>query len=200
MKRFLIVIPAALMLAGCGTGGTTEANENENGAGQIAGSRGEVISQVAYIRIDSLISKYDLFVDKSSELQAKAAKAENELTTKGRSLERAVADAQNKVDKGLVTRSQAAELQQQLQQQEQNFYQHRDKVQQELAEDEQVMMNNIYNNLNEFLAEFNADYRYGMIIATSGGAPVIHANPELDITAEVLKALNDKYAKEKGKK
>ena len=71
------------------------------------------------------------------------------------------------------------------------------KMQAELAEENTVMMNNIYHSLNKFLEEFNSDYRYSMILTTSGGAPILHADPLLDITDLVVDGLNAQYAKDK---
>lgn len=197
MRNFLIFVSAAVFIF-------TACNSNNSGASAelqaVAGGRevmAEVSGQIAYINLDTLLSRYDMFIDMSGALEEKAAKAETEITSKGRSLERAVADAREKMEKGLVTRAQAAELETKLQTQEQNFYQHREKLQMELAEENQVMMNNLYHSLNKFLEEFNSDYRYGVIMSTSGGAPILNADPRLDITDLVVKGLNEKYAKEK---
>lgn len=195
MKKTTLLLSLAFLLQGCNGGG----NATQSQQADKEYIRREVSSQIAYIQIDSLLSRYDMFIELSEVLEAKAAKAESEITSKGRSLERSLADAQEKVEKGLVTRAQAAELQEKLQRQERSFYQFRDRVQEELMEENQVMMNNIYNNLTTFLNEFNEDYRYGMILTSTGGAPVLHADPELDITDIVVEALNEAYAKENRK-
>lgn len=193
----MILLPVALLaLAGCKD---NKGNTADAGATDRTATPREVSGQIAYIQVDSLLKNYNLFIELSKALEDKAAKAENEVTAKGRSLERSMADAQEKVDKGLVTRAQAAELQEKLMRQEQNFYAHREKVQQELMEENQVMMNNIMFEINKFLGEFNSDYKYGMILTSSGGTPVIHADPALDITSVVLEALNASHAKSKGK-
>lgn len=67
----------------------------------------------------------------------------------------------------------------------------------ELAEEEQVLLNQIQYSIVEFLKEFNSDYRYGMIISTTGAGPVLHANPAFDLTKEVLAGLNKKYTQTK---
>ena len=54
---------------------------------------------------------------------------------------------QNKIDKGLVTRSEAATMQENLEKKQQDFLSHRDKVMSELAEEEQVMLNKIQKGL-----------------------------------------------------
>lgn len=157
----------------------------------------EVSNRIAYVRIDSLMAGYDMYNELSKEFEAKATAAESDLTSRGRALERKVQDAQSRVERGLVTRAEAAQLQETLARDEQNFMQLQSTKQEELAEENSVMMNKILFAVEEFIKEYNKDYRYGMILTTSGGSPVLHADPALDITAEVLKGLNEKYAADK---
>ncbi len=154
---------------------------------------------IAYINIDSLVSAYDLYSDLRSAYETKAAKVEKELTAKSRSFEKDVADFQNKVEKGLVTRAQAATMEQSLQKKQQDFVANRDLLLQGMAEEERVMLNNIQYNITEYLKEFNADNRYGVILSTTTAGPVLNADPALNITTQVLDGLNKKYAAEKVK-
>lgn len=195
----MFLLPALLLgLFACGEKSGNPAGAQDNVSQTADGAPQAAISAyIAYVELDSLLSNYNLYVDKNAELTAKAKKAETELANKMRSLEKTFADAQEKINKGLVTRSEATQLQEDLQRQEQALYAHRDKVQGELAEEGQVLMNNIINNLDTFLAEFNADYKYSMILTTSGNTPVLHADPRLNITNAVLEGLNAKYAEEK---
>lgn len=47
----------------------------------------------------------------------------------------------------------------------------------ELAEQEQVMLNKIHYNITEYLKEFNSDYRFKIILSTTSGGPVMNADP-----------------------
>lgn len=195
MKKIIVTVAAVALLA-------VSCNNNGQGGGSARTGTdstvvAEVSSQISYIRLDVLMENYEMVAELSEALEEKASKAETELTSKGRSLERAFADYQEKIEKGLVTRAQAAELQERLQRQEQSFYQHREQVTQELAEENEVMMNNIYHNLTTFIEEFNSDHRYGVILTTSGVTPILSADPRLDITQIVVDGLNERYAREK---
>jgi outer membrane protein len=197
MKQLFItlLISAAVVLTGCGNGGAKQ------GANAMPDSliQRSVSSQIAYVQVDTLMKYYNMYLDLSSQFEAKAKKAEADIQSRGRSLERSMADANEKFEKGLVTRAEAAQLQEDLQRKEQNFYQYRDNLQQELVEENQVMTNKILFSLHEYIKEFNSDYRYGMILTSTAGTPVLHADPSLDITNLVLRGLNEKYAKEHGK-
>ena len=191
---FFIASIVMFALVGCKNGTTTQAVGSSDTTQVRVPS-----SQVAYINIDSLVSQYDMYLDLRGDYEVKAKKVENELTSKGRSLEKDVRDYQDKAQKGLMTRSQMAETEEKLQKQQQTFMQHRDTAMQELAEEEQVMLNQIHYSIVEYLKEFNSDYRYGMILSTSAAGPILNADPMLDITSVVLKGLNEKYAAEKSK-
>lgn len=202
MKNLFIAASVLLLsLSGCGN----NANNNTASSTDAAGTdqpavRREVSGNIAFIQMDSLMAHYQMYLDLSSDFEAKAKQADADLTSRGRSLEKKFTDAQNKVEKGLVTRAEAAQLQEELQKEEQNFMRVRDTKTQELAEENQVMTNKIFYSIEQYIEEFNSDYRYSMILTTSGGNPVLSADPALDITSIVLKGLNEKYAKEKGNK
>ena len=71
-----------------------------------------------------------------------------------------------------------------------------------MAEEQQVMLNQIADAIKTFLDDFNAEKKYAMIISTQGAvlpAPVAAADPELDITDEILEGLNAEYVKTKAK-
>ena len=193
MKKILLILAAvALTTVGCNKNQAPAGGETKESDAAAAASSGTI----AYFNVDSLISKYDMYLDLRAEYEAKAKKADAELTSKGRSLESDLKDYQNKIDKGLVTRSEAMTMQENLEKKQQSFVQHRDKVMNELAEQEQVMLNKIHYNITEYLKEFNSDYRFKIILSTTSGGPVMNADPSLDITQIVLEGLNKKYAAE----
>lgn len=188
-KLLLAASVAALLFAGCNKT-KSEANavpdETSGGTAQSAA--------VAYINIDSLVSKYDMYTDLRAAFEAKAKKADGELTAKGRSLERDLKDYQEKVQKGLITRAQAQTIEESLTQKQQAFVDSRDRVLAEVGEEEQVMLNQIQHSITEYLKEFNSDFKYSMIISTTANGPILNADPSLDITKLVLEGLNKKHA------
>ena len=196
MKKSILSVLAltAVIFSACDKNGKT--NEEQKTAETAAAVAVTSDNPVAFINIDSLVSKYDMYLDLRAEYEVKAKKVETELTSKGRSLERDVRDFQDKIQKGLMTRSQAMTAEESLNKRQQAFVEQRDKALGELGEEEQVMLNKIHYSIVEFLKEFNSDFRYSMIISNTGGGPILNANPALDITKDVLEGLNKKYAEE----
>lgn len=149
--------------------------------------------KVAYIQIDSLMADYMLADELRKTFQAKADKADRELNAKYQKLEKDMIDAQDKIQKGLVTRATAEKMQQDLMAQQQELVNTRDRMMSELAEEEMVMNNRIYYAIMDYLKEYNSDYKYSMIVSTTASGPILHADPEMDITNEVLAELNARY-------
>jgi outer membrane protein len=152
---------------------------------------------IAYVNIDSIVVKFDMFKDRRVELMDKQKKAEAELTAKGTQYEKGARDYQDKVNKGLVTRATAAQMEQALMQQQQEVVNLRDQLQSSLMEEEQVMNRQIIEYITSFLAANKSEYNYQYIFGKSFGSVVLYSDSTLDISYKVLDALNKKYQTEK---
>jgi outer membrane protein len=152
---------------------------------------------IAYVNIDTVIFKFDMFFDRREDLMAKQKNAEAELNSKGSQYEKNAKDYQDKVNKGLITRATAAQIEQSLVQQQQELVTLRDKLQTNLMEEEQVMNRQILEYITKFLEENKAEYNYQYILGKSFGGVVLSSDNSLDITQKVLDAINKKYQAEK---
>lgn len=154
---------------------------------------------IAYVKIDTIINNYELFYELSARFDEKSKQSEAELQSKSRDLETKMRDFQNKVQKGLVTRATAAEMEQELMQEQQTLMQRRDELRMELAEEEQVMQRQLINEISEYLEDFNSDGRWDYIFSYSFGTNLLYVKEAFDITDEVLKGLNEDYKATSGK-
>jgi outer membrane protein len=198
MKKISVVLYAVLFLAVAGLylmhfTGNKKANKVEpSGAQTESTAKG-----IAYINIDTVIFNFDMFLDRRNDLMAKQKSAEAELTSKGTQYERGAKDYQEKVNKGLVTRATAAQMEQSLVQQQQELVSLRDKLQSNLMEEEQVMNRQVLEYITQFLEENKTDYNYQYIFGKSFGSVVLYSDNSFDITQKVLDAINQKYKAEK---
>lgn len=151
---------------------------------------------IAYVNIDTVIYNFEMFFDRRDDLLAKQQSAEAELNSKGAEYEKAAKDYQEKVNKGLVTRATAAQMEQALMQQQQDLMTLRDNLQSNLMEEEQVMNRQILEYISEFLEENKNVYNYDYILGKSFGSPVLYSDSSLDITRKVIDAVNLKYKAE----
>ncbi len=150
-------------------------------------------STIAFVNMDTLLSKYDMYFDFRQQLQEKQRRLEAQLNTSTRTYERQVVDFQDKVQKGLVTRSQAQEIEMQLMQKQQELIQLKDRLSMQLMEEEQVMNRRLQFTIQEFLKEYNKDGKFQYILGYSFGGPILYSNEKLDITSEVISGINLKY-------
>jgi outer membrane protein len=152
---------------------------------------------IAFINLDTVIYKFDMFFDRREDLMAKQKKAEAELNSKGTQYEKSARDYQDKVNKGLITRATAAEMEQALYQQQQELVTLRDKLQSNLLEEEQVMNRQIIEYITSYFEENKSDYNYQYILGKSFGSVILYGDSGYDITGKVLDELNKKYQAEK---
>lgn len=159
---------------------------------------------IVYFDLDRVMNEYDMANDLLSVFESKANSINEEVTRRGTKLEKDVKAFQDKINKGLLTQSVAERQSQTLSEQQANFQNYYNQKQQEIAEEQQVMMNQIADAINTFVNEYNAEKNYAMIIATQGSSilptPVVTGNAELDITDELLEGLNAAYIKSKDNK
>jgi outer membrane protein len=188
-----VAVLAGLALTGCNNTATTAAPASQSDTTAVAGS-------IVFFNIDKIMENYDMANDLRSVVETKVSGIQSEIDRRGNKLQKDVNDFQNKIEKGLLTRSVAEVQQQKLQQQQNDYQQYAMRKQQEMAEEQQVMLNQIMNAIAEFVQEYNAEKQYALILTTSGDilpAPVVTGSPALDITDEILAGLNAAYVKTK---
>lgn len=154
--------------------------------------------KIAYLRMDSLMRGYGMYIDLSDEFTKKGQQVEAELTQKGRALEREAASYQEKAQKGLITRFEGQTIEADLQKKNQAVMQYRDEMMREMQQQEAVITAQISDEIMTYLKEYNQDKKFSLILQTTAGNPVILADPALDITGDVLAELNKRYLANKG--
>ena len=198
MKKTLIIFfSAAAILAAAASCNQNPATGQETVP---AADSTAVAGSIVYFNMDAIMQGYDMANDLNSVFETKTSGIQAEIDRRGKKLEKDATDFQNKVDKGLLTQSVAQVQYQKLQEQQQDYQQYALRKQQEMAEEQQVMMNQIANAIAEYVQAYNVEHQYAMIIATAGNilsTPVVTADPKLDITEELLAGLNAEYIKTK---
>ena len=197
MKKTLIVCGAAALLALAAS-----CNQNQTTAPATAAATDStaVAGSIVFFNMDQVMEGYDMANDLNSVFETKTSGIQAEIDRRGKKLEKDATDFQNKVDKGLLTTSVAQAQYQKLQQQQQEYQEYVVRKQQEMAEEQQVMMNQIANAIAEYVQEYNAEHQYALILTTAGAilsTPVVAGDAKLDITEDLLAGLNAAYIKTK---
>ncbi|MCQ2167451.1 MAG: OmpH family outer membrane protein [Bacteroidales bacterium] len=201
MKKLTLILSsiaafaaAALISSSCtnGNGKTVKAESDTTVA---AGS-------IVYFNLDRVLEEYDMANDLRSVVETKVNSINQEVNRRGSKLERDINAFQDKINKGLMTQSVAEVQGQKLQQDQNAFQQYAAEKQQEIAEEQAVMMNQLADAIKTFVDEYNKTKGYAMIFTTQGDilpAPIVTGDPALDITDDILEGLNAAYVQQKGK-
>lgn len=203
MKNTSLVLSIVSLIAVVVFGILFLTKDGKGAAASEAGEQTEVsaaMGDIVYIDLDKILMEYDMANDLRSVVETKVQNIQAEVTRRGKKLENDVKAFQEKIDKGLMTRSVAEVQGQKLQQQEAEFNNYAAQKQAEIQEEQVVMMNQLGDAIKTFLDKYNAEKKYAMIITNNGGAPVITADETLNITEDVLAGLNDEYIKTKNEK
>jgi outer membrane protein len=130
--------------------------------------------------------KRDEFIEQQSSSQAK-------LQDRSQELQQEFQELKEKLSKGLITRSKARIMQQDLGKKEQELYQMRDQITSELAEKEQVIYRQVLNSVTEYLDDYADEHNYHFILSYSFGGPILYKHERFNITQRVLEGLNEQY-------
>ena len=178
--------------------------ENKTSEGIEAGATSTAEKgDIVYFNLDRVLNEYDMANELSSAVESKVQNLSQEVQRRGNKLQNDVNAFNEKVNKGLLTRSVAEAQSQQLQKQQDEFNAYAAQKQQEAAEEQQVMLNQIADAINDFIQRYNQTMQYAMIISTQGdilASPVVAGDAGLDITDAIIAGLNDEYLSSKGSK
>lgn len=167
-----------------------------SGDSQVSAVKGEIV----FINLDSLVNQYDMYNDLNTELQSKASTIENELNKQSRAFENDVKSYQDKMQKGLLTLSQAQTTEQELAMREQQLRQLAQQRQLEMADETNVMYNKVMDAISTYVSNYNKDKQFALILTTTGATnTVLGGDQALNITEDILKGLNEEYIRNRNK-
>ena len=169
-------------------------------AAEVEQSEQSVSTGTVYFNLDQVLARYDMSIKLQADFEKKASGVDQELTRRRTKLENEDKDLADKLNKGLMTRSTAEVKYNELQKKVADFQQYGQQKQAELAEEQQVILNNIANSVMEYVQKYNAQKGYDLVLATQGAllsTPVVTGNAALDITEELIKGLNEAYNSKK---
>jgi outer membrane protein len=150
--------------------------------------------RIAYIEIDTLTSQYEFAKQKSLELEKKGTNARNTIQAKSQQFEKKAAAFQQKLQSNGFTSREAAESEQAaLQREQQNILALQQRLENELASEQQKFLQAFQDSLDNFLADYNKAKKYDMIV---NKAAVLFADKRFDITTEVVNGMNKRYNKD----
>lgn len=155
--------------------------------------------KMAYVEVDSLMTQYEFCKEYSIILEKKSQNIQNTLQQKGQALQNAAANFQQKLQQNAYTREQAEQIQAGLQKQNADLEVLQQRLTAEFQEETNKFNLALHDSLQHFLAKYNKDKKYTMILSKSGDN-ILYADKSVDITNDIIAGLNKAYKKGAAKK
>lgn len=147
--------------------------------------------KIAYIKADSVILNYNLSQDLHDEFSKKQEAYTTEYGSKRQAFEKEAAAFQEKLQRGgFLTEQRARQERDRLAGKEQEIMKLDQELSSKLAEMQQKNSKQIMDNLMDYLKRYNEKAGYDYIFNASN---VLIGNEAYNITADVLKGLNEEY-------
>lgn len=161
--------------------------------------------KVVYINIDTLLSKYNLYLDKKSDLEGQSKTAEKALAGKIEAFQRRLAkfqqevvDIQQKANTIAPVElkkmeEKYAQQQQNLAKEEESLMKQRDNAAMDLDKQLQLTQKDLQDKIDDYLAKIAEEKGYDLVLMKGSTGSVMYGRATLDITEETVKRLNDEY-------
>ncbi|WP_266362252.1 OmpH family outer membrane protein [Tellurirhabdus rosea] len=163
----------------------------ESSAATAADSTVAPVKKVVYVNVDSLLTNYEYFKDTKKLLESKRFQLDNDLNSKGRSLQNEIAFFQQKAQ--TMTMEQARATEAALQQKQQNFLAYREQAAARLAEEEAKKNEELYSQIQDYLRKVNKSNQYDFVLGYTKGGGILFADQSLDATRQIIAGLNKEY-------
>jgi len=153
---------------------------------------------VAFINVDSLLSNYQFAKEANENLISKQEESRLNVNTRARQLQTEMSEFQRKLENNaFLSRERAEQEQSRLLKKQQDLQELDGKLSQQLLQVQQKMSEQLRDTINNFLKEYNSDGKYEIIFSNTASDNILFAVDGYDITEEITKLLNERYAARK---
>jgi outer membrane protein len=151
-------------------------------------------SDIVFVNLDTINARFGMIVDNSKILQKKQTALENEYQQMNEKFQRDYEESGKAAQSGQLSGAALEEVKGKLQK-EQNELQMKQEQLRSVETDAQRKLAEVQKKLYDFLSRYNSSGHYRFILPFSGSmvSPVLYGKPDLDITTDVLKGLNEEY-------
>jgi len=178
--------------------GVAACNQNKSETKPAAAATTEVSGKqdIVFFNQDSIVSQYEYIKDMDKRLETKGKAAQNDVSGKEQAFQREVGEYQKTA--ATLSADQRAPIEQRLQRKAQELQTYKQNAGAQVQNDQVNEQTKLYERLVDFTKAYAKEKGYKMVLTFKKGDPtMLYGDPALDVTADVIKRLNDAYAKEK---
>lgn len=192
----LMALALVLMFTQCAD---NKSNGSTNNAP--AAVSGPANMKIAYVEIDSLLTKYRFWNDLNEMMIKKEENIRTTLNEKAKDLDKEMREFQRKLENnGFASRERAEQENLRISQKQRDLQQLQEKLTSELQAENQKISLQLRDSINSFLKIYNKDKGYSLIISNTGFDNLLYADPAFNITQEIVDGLNARYNPASSKK
>jgi outer membrane protein len=153
---------------------------------------GGMEKKIGVVRSNHLIQQYKAMQDaqeryenKQKAWQANVVMLEQELQT---------AMEGYRVEYASLSTPEIKKREAQLEQKRTNYISYSQSIREKAAKEETEMMQGVLNQINSFVEDYGREHGFDVILGTTAAGNVLYGTESVDITNDVLKALNNAYS------
>jgi outer membrane protein len=171
--------------------GTKSSNHTSPGldSGKVSGAPGSI----AYFEMDTVEQHYNYIKDITEELKQKEQGVSNDLNATKKNYMNRIQQLQSQAAN--MNQQQGEAAQAEINQMQVDIQQKEARLSQELQEHKYKLMQDIQKKIEDFLKVYNQDKKYAYILSHQTGDFIYFKDSVNNITADVIKGLNDGYKK-----
>lgn len=186
----LAALSCIIMFAQC------TANKGGQDTATTEGQGGLSEMKVAFVEIDTLLSKYNFCIDLNEALVKKSENVRLQLNQKAQDLQKQQQEFQTKYQNNAFLSAERAQQEyNRINKLSEDLQTLSDKLQSELQAESDKNNMQLSDSIRNFLKEYNKTKGFTLIISNTGMDNLLYADEALNITQEVLDGLNARYSK-----
>ncbi|MCC8408880.1 OmpH family outer membrane protein [Mucilaginibacter sp. UR6-1] len=195
-KLTLGAASAALLIAGTLAACNNEQKPADKPAASTASTTSTAVAKetIVYINQDTLLSKYEYVKDMGDRLQKKGKAAQGDVDSRKQAVQREFVEYQKNA--ATMSADQRAATEQRLQKKAQEIQSYEQNATAAFQNTQGDENDKLFNKVSEFTKKYAKEKGYKMILSYSRMNPtVLYGDESLDVTADVVKRLNEEYNK-----
>jgi len=149
----------------------------------------------AFVNTDTLMAHYDFVTDVQADLVNYEKQLQNQYTATATNFKKEYDDYIKRASAGLLTLDQQKKTEEQLNAKQQSIGEMEQNLTLQLQDAKLKRNMEVHDSIVNHIKRYNLTKNYTFIFEQSYGGSLLYANPALDITSEILKGLNEEYAK-----
>lgn len=147
--------------------------------------------KIAYVRSTELVYGYLGMKEAGSKFQEKTQMWQANVDTLQRDYQSTLSAFTSEAAR--LSEKERMEREQYLAQQQQSLMQYTQAINSKMQEEDKKMTEGVLNQVNSFVEQYGKDHGYEIILGTTLSGSLLYGDNAIDITDEVLAALNKTY-------